>query len=127
MSSTYITEEQAQAALEAVKKQFAPYMEPGYGPVLERDYHWLDKPTPWAVVWEMGPYQWACAGPGGGLNEEASFALGKVVMFPEAPDWPEQVWAEAVTGWCLALHPDPVVPQGVMQAPVEVDGPGCLS
>lgn len=105
----YITEEQANQALESVKKRFAGYITPGheqYGPKLVKDYEGDYSTAPWAIVWfEGAPYEWAIKDPSGDYDDEGSSLMGKLVNFPPVENWPEGVFAEAMNYNVLSLYP----------------------
>lgn len=113
MSERYISEADAQAALDAVKKQFN--VEGCTPPFLVRDWEYLHmKPnaTPWAIVWEEGPHEWAYRSPHGGRDFETTLLVRDhtgdeeyVADTPPAAGFPENVFAEPVTYWALGLYP----------------------
>lgn len=93
-----VTKEIAEQCFAAIVGQFNP--EEGYGPKLIENWDWLDSgPTPWAIVWEEGPYEWALRAQSGGTDPE----FGTVT--PEAENWPEGVFAEAATSWAVGIYP----------------------
>lgn len=109
-----VTREQARQALEATKLQFALHVEdaPEYGPKLIENWDWLESgPTPWAIVWEDGPYEWAYRAQEGGMDEEATILARDIAELatvtletPAAPLWPVGVFAEPVTSWAVGLY-----------------------
>jgi len=105
-----ISAETAQQAYAAICGQFADYIEAsGSRPTLERDWLFLDHPSPWAVVWEEGPDQWAMrAGEGGvdeALTEMASdlLAPGEKLRTPPAEKWPDGCYPEPITSFAVSL------------------------
>jgi hypothetical protein len=72
-----VTLAQATKALEAVKSQYRAHWDTGdryaaQPPKLVQNWDWLESgPTPWAIVWEEGPFEWAYRAAMGGLDEEA--------------------------------------------------------
>lgn len=86
----------AEKALNAVKRTFKGWIDgPEYGPKLVKDWDWVG-PTPYAIVWEEGPYDWAMLASGGGRTEFGS----KV-----EPVKVDGVFLEPVTGWALGVYP----------------------
>ena len=89
------TREQAERALELLKKHYGSYVQDGYEPKLVQEWDWLDSgPTPWAIVWEEGPEEWAlsfweAANPG---------------EYQEIEEWGSDVYASPVTSWAVSLH-----------------------
>lgn len=67
MSETTVTREQAEVILAAVKAAFT-----GQETTPELIENWTDghAATPWAIVWEKGPHDWALHFGMGGFNEE---------------------------------------------------------
>lgn len=108
-----VTKEIAEQAFAAIKKQFAAYIDENNGPELIENWDWLDSgPTPWAVVWEEGPFEWAYRAQTGGRDYEATLLMRdatgdqtKVVDTPEAEGWPEGFFTEAVTSWAVGIYP----------------------
>jgi hypothetical protein len=97
-----VTKRQAEQAFNQIKKQFAAFIEPDdkYGPQLVKDWDWLDSgPTPWAIVWEGGPYDWAHLAEVGGTTEFGT-------KIPAAKAWPKDTFAEPVTGWAIGIYED---------------------
>jgi hypothetical protein len=120
-----ITREQAEAALAAVKAQFAAYIEPlvinghDYGPtvdsqpVLVEDYEGSGH---WAISWEEGPDDWAYRASVGGTSEEERTLAGqaaeefgvpyeRVAPRPDEPIRVEGVHAEPHMSFILGLYP----------------------
>ena len=107
-----ITKAQAQAALAAVRTQFAAYFADGDipGPKLyPPGFH----DRSWTIAWEEGPYEWALLAFHGGFDEEI-YALVLPEAGPEAARrmatkpgvaHPDGVDSEPVNSWCLALYP----------------------
>lgn len=88
----------ADKALAAVKHRFkAWYDKPEYGPQLIKDFNWSG-PTPYAIVWEGGPYDWAILATGGG-RDDFGFTVEPVRV--------DGVFLEPITGWALGVYPDP--------------------
>jgi hypothetical protein len=92
----------AKKALEAVKQQFASYIEPGFEPKLIEG--WTDSGH-WAICWEEGPYEWAYNAPQGGTDEDLSALMGKHKEVEPAKDFPKEVFAEPCTSVILGLYP----------------------
>ncbi|WP_149264325.1 hypothetical protein [Actinomadura sp. K4S16] len=71
-----VTREEAEQVLEAIKKQYKPYWQDDlgdpYGPAPElfEDWSWRDHSTAFAVVWEVGPFEWAYRAGCGGVDPE---------------------------------------------------------
>lgn len=119
-----VTREQAEQVLEAVKKQYRPYWEPDGDyvpqlPVLIENWEYLDHPTPWAIVWEEGPDEWAYRASSGGVDEEMCYLMSDVVgvdavkemvkagKMTESPvSSPSGVYVSPVTGWALGIYED---------------------
>ncbi|WP_433242398.1 hypothetical protein [Actinomadura nitritigenes] len=122
-----VTREQAEQVLEAIKEKYAhhwrnekgdPY---GTPPQLIENWHWLTEPTPWAILWEEGPFEWAYLAGVGGLDMEVyCLALDEYGHTPEgrakaeelasiAPvPVPEGLYLEAVTTYAVSVcetHP----------------------
>jgi hypothetical protein len=86
----------AEKALNAVKRTFKGWYDgPEDGPQLVKDWDWVG-PTPYAIVWEGGPYDWAMLASGGGRDE-----VGAKVE----PIRVDGVFLEPVTGWALGVYP----------------------
>jgi hypothetical protein len=106
-----VTEEQAQAALAAIREQFKSYLEPGYEPEIIRDWNFLDYPTPVAIVWEEGgPDEWAYRAQEGGRDIELTLEVRSipgmeeaVIDTPPASSWPEGVGFYPVTSFAIGL------------------------
>lgn len=114
---TGVTREQAEQALEAVKGQWSYDVAEGNVPKLVENWDWLESgTTPWAIVWEEGPDEWAMRAQNGGTDEEATALarddsaiteiLGEqfTVATPAAVAWPEGVFAEPITPWAVGLY-----------------------
>jgi hypothetical protein len=96
-AQTTLTRQQAEAVLELVKTKFSAYIEAGYeGPILLQDWDWVGV-TPWAIIWEGGPYEWAILFGGGGYDHDT------MSMIDPTPD-PEGVFTEPVTSWALGIY-----------------------
>jgi len=112
-----ITQEQADAALAAVKAQYRHYLEAGYdGPQLLPPGHQFNPALGWMVMWEDGPYEWAYRAGVGGVDEELLTlaadepALGKAVAVelatePEPTGYPAGVFVEAWFSYAVWLSP----------------------
>lgn len=119
-----LTREQAEAAFEQVKEQFAAYLgHEGYRPPeLIKSYVydvWYGSRVistiepPYAIVWEEGPDNWALRAKDGGRDYEATLELrsipgvNKYVTVDTAPAkaWPSEVFGEPVTSYILGLWP----------------------
>jgi hypothetical protein len=105
-----IAETTARAALAAIRAQFSAYLGDGEpAPEIRRDWDWLDSgPTPWAIVWEEGPDEWAHRAQQGGVDEHLTASAqdvipGHVSTTPPAADWPEGTYAEPITSWAVAI------------------------
>jgi hypothetical protein len=98
MASTVkpISRELAETALDAIKVQFANYIEEGYGPKLVEA--WTESGH-WAICWEEGVYEWTILAVHGGHDIQ----FGDEV--PEAQDFPSKVFAEPVNACVLGLYP----------------------
>lgn len=117
--STKLTREQAEAALEVIKKQYAIYVEgvDGYEPlcplpVLVED--WADV-VGWQIVWEEGPEDWAYRAFVGGTNEEIYQLMidegvesGKAATLSRDPVTakPEGIFTEPYNSFVLSLYPE---------------------
>lgn len=96
----------AEQALASIKEQYKSYLMFGdeeFGPKLVES--WTDSGH-WAIVWEEGPYEWALNSPQGGVDEELSELAGQRVDTPEAPNFPEGVFAECYSYSVLCLYPN---------------------
>jgi len=100
----------AERALQAVREQFAAYLDDDCdpGPQLYADWAWNGDPAPYAIVWEGGPFEWPQLVPDGGVDQDLTalaqdVAPGAVVHAPEATGWPPGTWAEPITGFALAV------------------------
>jgi hypothetical protein len=102
----------AEATLEAVKVQFAVYIEAGYGPpTLAEPGQWS---SGWSVVWESGPDEWAHRAFIDGTDEEVFFlamdeGLGskraREIAKTRTAELPKGVSAEPYNSFILALYP----------------------
>lgn len=120
--STPVTDEQAQAVLDAVVARYHLYFEPlldaDYGnviiapdplPVIQRDErgHAL-------IIWEDGPSDWAYQALEGGSTEEdrvltaaanVEFGVEMKAAEPEPAQFPADVSVEIYTSYALAVYP----------------------
>lgn len=108
-----ITKEQAEQVLAAVKERHEGWFDatdPQQGPKLVQDWDWLESgPTPWAIVWEEGPDEWAYRFVMGGVNVElaslaADFKAALGGITPEEPYRQDGVSLEVVTFWALSVY-----------------------
>lgn len=109
---TTITTAQANAALNAVREQYATAMaaEMYPEPTLVEDYTESGHP---AIVWEEGPYDWPFLIHGGTSEEdhalfaEASAEFGQTMAPPVRPPAkiPTTVFAEPINHIALGLYP----------------------
>lgn len=114
-----VAREQAEAVLAAVRAKYATHIgeDSEYGPTLIENWHWLSEPTPWAIVWEGGPFEWAYRFSSGGFDDEVyslaaaifgdtaegrSRATGMATE-PPADDIPG-VFIEPINHWALGLY-----------------------
>lgn len=111
-AKTKITRKQAEQALAAIKAQFKTYIEVdaqygGEGPKIVENWepYYNDSIVPFVIMWEEGPFEWAYNAKDGGLDEELSSLMEKRVDTPPATSWPEGVWCEPATTYCVALYP----------------------
>ena len=106
-----VTKRQAEAVLRAVQKQYAGWVEEGYGPKLVMDWRYLSDEGQPAIVWEEGPYEWSYRFPYGGVEEETTALLrvevpdAKPVTVPKV-ELPKGVWVESATSWALSIYPE---------------------
>lgn len=117
-----VTRKQADQVLRQVKERFAPYLSKESKPQLIRNWDWGYGPTPYAIVWEGGPYEWSILATSGGVDEELTTELmtlpqyaeftrtnrmpaGAQVVRVEQVKAPEGVYLECVTSWALGLFP----------------------
>lgn len=91
-----LSRELAEKALDAIKVQFANYIEEGHGPKLVEAWTELGH---WAVCWEEGPYEWSILAVHGGHDID----FGDKV--PAAEEFPTEVFAEPVNYCVLGLYP----------------------
>lgn len=88
------TREQAERALELVKKHYGIGDE-HYGPNLVHCWDYLESgPRLWAIVWEDGPHEWAME-----FSEKANPG-----DYQEIEEWGSDVYASPVTSWAVSLH-----------------------
>lgn len=111
MAADKITRKQAEQALAALKEQYKSYLAVDgeeYGPKLVENWepHWNDSTIAWVIMWEEGPFEWAYTAKDGGVDEELSTMAGQRMETPAATTWPEGVWLEAATSYCVALYPE---------------------
>lgn len=119
-----LNQEQAEAAFEAVKEQFAPHIgHAGFrDPVLIKNYKydvWYGNRVistiepPYAIVWEEGPDTWTYRAREGGRDYESTLELRSVpgvpqdavVDTPQAASWPSGVLSEPINNYILGLWP----------------------
>ena len=124
--STPITQQQAAAALETLKKQFARYLAPvelaggvtlpGAEPpeLVER----FDDQPHWAIVWNDGPTDWVVAAFAGGRDDDAYQQMltmhmdrdrAKATAAIAGVESPDGVFAEPIRDNVLGLYPDVTV------------------
>lgn len=109
---TALTRETAEKVLKQVTTKYAAYIEAGYEPKLIQDWDWVGH-TPWAIIWEEGPDEWAYNFGGGGFDYEiyeGARAFGKseeearkLATVEPTADLPG-VFTEPVTGWALGIY-----------------------
>jgi hypothetical protein len=116
-----ITREQAEQALSCIRRQFKVYIDAGepepvlvenWKPFVYRNGEVVDTdPYPFAIVWEEGPFEWACRAKSGGVDEELTL-LGRdfdkdyVAHTPAAQGWPEGIGAGPYFSYVLTLYAD---------------------
>lgn len=105
-----ITRKQAEQALAAIKQQYASYLGSDgeeYGPKLVENWEpfWNDRTIAFVIMWEEGPFEWAYSAKDGGLDEELSSLVGQRMDTPAATTWPQGVWLEPATSYCVGLYP----------------------
>lgn len=110
MAAKKITRKQAEQALAAIEEQYRTYLAGDgkkYGPKLVENWepHWSDSVIDFVIMWEDGPFEWAYNAKDGGLDEELSSMAGQRMDTPAATTWPEAVWCEPATSYCVALYP----------------------
>lgn len=93
-----VSAELAELALDEIKRQFGFYMDQGFGPQLVWNYEGDLRDYPAAIVWEYGPQEWTYLARQGGTNADGQ-------TWPEAANWPDGIWCEAINHYALALHP----------------------
>lgn len=108
-AKTKITRKQAEQALAAIKDQFKIYLAVDgeeYGPKLIENWepYWNDSTIDFVIMWEEGPYEWAYNAKDGGVDEELSSMADQRMDTPAATTWPEGVWCEPATSYCVALY-----------------------
>lgn len=88
----------ADKVLRLVRDRFKGWFDgPEDGPELRKDWDFLGTgPTPYAIVWEGGPYDWAMLATGGGRGEFG---------FEVEPVKVDGVFLEPITGWALGVYP----------------------
>jgi hypothetical protein len=123
-----VTRKQAEQVLAAIKKRYAglletdpelPSLRPWPPPKLIENWDFLDSgPTPWAIVWEEGPDEWAYRAAMGGLDEEvchlAADEIGRSKVARKVRDEGfameeplqvlKNVHLEPVTTWALGIY-----------------------
>lgn len=107
MAAKKVTRKQAEQALAAIKEQFKTYIAAGYdGPELIENWEpwWNSSTIPFVIMWEEGPFEWAYSAKDGGIDEELSSLMGERVDTPAATSWPEGIWMEPATTYCVALY-----------------------
>lgn len=109
MAAKKVSRKQAEQALAAIKEQFKTYIEvygEEYGPKLIEDWepHWNDRTIDFVIMWEEGPFEWAYNAKDGGIDEELSSMAGQRMDIPAATTWPEGIWMEPATSYCVALY-----------------------
>ena len=116
-----LTREQAEASLAAIVAQFRTYVEPMTFPAVGDSPALTLGPTcplptllenfdgtPWVVVWEEGPDEWAYRATGGGTSEEdrvLAAEFGATLPDESPTTFPDGVWAEPVFSFALGLYP----------------------
>lgn len=91
------TKRQAEQVVAALVRQYPRSVT---RPTLVRDWDWFGTGTsPWAIVWEEGPHDWAHVFPYGGRSEEFGREVSEVRL-------PAGVWVEPITGWAIGLYRD---------------------
>lgn len=112
-----VTKRQAEAALNAVRRQFRSYLEPfdGYGPMCPEPTLNMDWDGHVAILWEDGPSEWAHRATVGGSSEEdrcllaaanVEFGTSVAVREDEPITWPKGVEAEPYYSFVLVLFPE---------------------
>lgn len=114
-----VSEDQAQAVLAAVKTQFRRYLEPvvvdgkDYGPSCPDPTLMMDYDGHPAILWEMGPEEWAYLVPYGGTSEEervlagqASAEFGVAIKAPGVKPavMPAGVYVEPIMSFILGIY-----------------------
>lgn len=97
-----VTKSDALLVLRAVRKAFKPYIDAGCEePVLEKGWDFFGYgPTPYAIVWEGGPFEWAVQMTLGGRDE-----FGRNVEPLSNPLPSGDAYAEPITSWSLGIYP----------------------
>lgn len=95
-----VTKRQAEQAYRQVREQFKAFLDENEinNPKLIKDWDWCASgPTPWAIVWEGGPYEWAMLAQTGGTMEYGA-------EIKPAKAWPAGTFAEPVTSWAIGIY-----------------------
>lgn len=113
MTDTHITRKKAEAVLDAVKKRHRATIQAGYAePLLVENWDWGHagiNPTPWAIIWEEGPYEWAFRYTQGGIDPEMAAMATEFGFQPreEEPAKPVPgVHVEPLFSYALGLWPE---------------------
>lgn len=110
-----VTREKADQVLVAVKQRY-PGADGAYGPELVKDWQYLNDPTPWAIVWEDGPFEWAYTALSGGVDEEVAALAAEFTDTAQRqvidrvsqvePIQVDGVFLEPVTSWAIGIYPE---------------------
>jgi hypothetical protein len=104
-----VTKAKAERVLAAVKKKYAAYLDgadESSQPFLATEFY-VGR-APYAVVWEMGPSDWALVATSGDPTEEDWALLAEVGLKPSGSKplaIPAGVYAEPLTSYALGLYP----------------------
>lgn len=112
MSRQQVTRTQAEAALAAIRTQFASSLsDDGQQPQLFEPGFQC---SGWAIGWEEGPHEWTYAAFHGGFDDEmyglaveagADREQARRLATIAGVPVPAGVFAEPVNHWCLGLYP----------------------